>query len=84
MGSWFSSEEVKIEEKAVDSNGVVNNNIIIQEARDTHTQVVLNERLLMATYFLCFMECIRLILIILSAYKKSVKKRFSAEKNGSP
>lgn len=80
MGSWFSSEETKIEEKTVDSTGHVNNNIIIQEARDTHTQMIANEKLLIATYVLCLMEIIKLTLYCVSAYKKCIKKKYLGQK----
>lgn len=79
MGSWFSSEEVRTEEKTVDSNGHVNNNIIIQEARDTHSQMIINEKLLFATYVLCLMEVIKLVLYCVGAYNKFIKKKYSGQ-----
>lgn len=79
MGSGPSSEEVRVDEKTVDSNGQVNNNIVIQEARDTHTQMIINEKLLVATYILCLMELIKLLLYGISAYKKHVKNKYGAQ-----
>lgn len=39
----FRSSEEFIEKKTVDSMGHVNNNIVIQEARDTHNQKFISE-----------------------------------------
>lgn len=79
MGSSESSE-VKVEEKIVDSNGQVNNNVIIQEAKDTHVQMLLNEKLLTATYILVLIELTKLCLYIFCGYKKHLKKKYQAEK----
>lgn len=76
MGSWFSSEETKVEEKTIDSSGHVNNNIIIQEARDTHLQMINNEKLLVATYLLCLFEIIKLLIFIIGAFKRQLKKKY--------
>lgn len=46
MGNIFGSSEERVEEKTIDSNGQVNNNIVIQEARDIHSQLQYNEKLL--------------------------------------
>lgn len=51
MGIFGSSEESN-EMKTVDTNGNVNNNIVIQEASDTHRQMIMREKLLFATYVL--------------------------------
>lgn len=80
MGGSHSSSEEKIEEKMVDSTGQVNNNIIVQEARDTHSQMLLNEKLLWATYLLVVIELAKLFLYIFSAYKKNLKKKYLKEK----
>lgn len=82
MGSWFSSAESKSEEKMVDTNGQVNNNIIIQEAHDTHAQVLINEKLLLATYVLCLIEIFKVVLYLISAYKKHVKKQYEQSQKG--
>lgn len=76
MGSWFSSEETKVEEKTIDSSGHVNNNIIIQEAKDTHHQMIINEKMLIATYALCFFETIKLLIYTTSAFKRYMKKKY--------
>lgn len=79
MGSSESSE-VKIEVKIVDSNGQVNNNVIIQEAKDTHVQMLLNEKLLWATYSLVLIELSKLCIYIFCSYKKNLKKKYQSEK----
>lgn len=77
MGSWFSKEEIKIDEKVVDTNGAINNNIILREVNDTHSQMLINQDLLYATYFLCLIEAIKLAIYLFNAYKKHVKKQYS-------
>lgn len=59
MGWLYSSEE-EVEVKTVDTTGTVNNNIIVQEARDTHSQMISNEKLLFATYLLVAAEALKL------------------------
>lgn len=83
MGSSKSSE-VKKEEKMVDSNGQINNNVIIQEAEDTHVQMLLNEKLLTATYILVSIELIKLCLYIFASYKKNLKKKYLKNKENKP
>lgn len=75
MGIFGSSEE-SIESKTVDSNGQVNNNIIIQEARDTHSQMVLSEKLLFGTYILIGLEIVKIIFCSISAYRRYIKKKY--------
>lgn len=74
---WFGSSEEETEMKTVDSNGNVNNNIIIQEARDTHSQMLLNERLLYATYILVGAEMIKLGIYLYHSFKKTLKKKYT-------
>lgn len=80
---WFGSSEEEIEMKTVDTNGNVNNNIIIQEAKDTHTQMVLNERLLWATYLLVGAEIIKLGIYLFHSFKKALKKKYTKNTNNS-
>lgn len=81
---WFSSSEERTEEKAIDSTGQVNNNIIIQEAKDTHSQMLANEKLLVATYILVFFEIIKLGVYIYINFKKGLKKKYNtAQQNKS-
>lgn len=75
MGGSESSE-LKIEEKTVDTNGQVNNNVIIQEARDTHSQMLTNERLLVATYLLVGAEVLKLSIYAFHSFRKVFKKRY--------
>lgn len=73
---WFDSSEEVVEEKMVDSNGNVNNNIIIQEARDTHIQAALSEKLLFGTYILIAIETLKLTICIVSMWKRQMKKKY--------
>lgn len=82
MGSSESSEQ-KTEEKMVDATGQVNNNIIIQEAKDTHLQMLLNEKLLMASYILIGFEIIKLMVYVYTQYQNKMKKKY-AKKNTKP
>lgn len=75
MGSWFSSEEEVV---ALDNNGQINNNIIIQEARDTHDQLRLSEHLVYATYFICLCEAVKIVTFLYNAHKKKIKRRYQA------
>lgn len=76
MGIFGSSEE-SIETKTIDSNGQVNNNIIVQEARDTHSQMMLSEKLLTGTYILICLEIIKVVICSVSAYRRHIKKKYS-------
>lgn len=80
MGFFGSSEE-SIENKAIDTNGQVNNNIVIQEARDTHSQMILSEKLLFGTYILIGLEAVKIAICLFSAYQRHVKKKY--QKNRS-
>lgn len=77
MGLFGSSEE-SVEQKTIDTNGngQVNNNIVIQEARDTHSQLLVNEKLLYATYALVVFELIKLSTYLFTTYRKKMKKAF--------
>lgn len=81
MGSSESKEQ-KFEEKTIDSNGNVNNNIVIQEAKDTHEQVLLNERMLFATYMLIGFEVIKLAIYMYTQCRSRIKKKNSAKTSG--
>lgn len=78
MGLFASSEEIENETKNVDTNGNVNNNIIISEARDTHSQLIVNEKLLFATCCQLAMEITKLVLYGITHYKKAIKKRYGS------
>ena len=82
MGNHASSEET--ENKVVDTSGHVNNNVIIQEAKDTHTQLLVNEKLLLATYLLVGFEVIKIAIYVFAAYKKKMKKTYSNQNNAQP
>lgn len=74
---WFSSDEQNVDEKFVDSTGHVNTNIIIQEANDTHTQAMLSEKLLVATYVLVAIETIKLTICCYNMWKRKITKKFN-------
>lgn len=73
MGIFGSSEET-IEAKTIDTNGQVNNNIVIQEARDTHSQMILSEKLLFGTYILIGLETVKIAICLFGAYRRHMKK----------
>lgn len=74
---WFGSSEETNEENLVDSNGHVNNNIVIQEARDTHFQAATSEKLLFATYVLVELETIKLLICFYSMWRRQMKKKYN-------
>lgn len=78
---WFDSSEEIVEEKLVDSNGNVNNNIIIQEAKDTHIQAALSEKLLFGTYILITIETLKLMICIYGMWKRQIKKKYDNNRN---
>lgn len=73
---WFSSSEEINEEKLVDTNGNVNNNIIIQEAKDTHLQATLSEKLLFATYILITLETVKITICFYNMWRRQMKKKY--------
>lgn len=79
MGIFGSSEE-SIETKTVDSNGQVNNNIIIQEARDVHSQMMLSEKLVFGTYVLIGLEIVKISICVFSTFKRYMKKKYQERK----
>lgn len=77
MGSSESKEEeINIEEKTIDSMGLVNNNIVVQTARDAHHNVGLNEKMLIATYLLMLAEIIKLGIYMYTQCRKMMKKKY--------
>lgn len=80
---WFDSSEEQIEQKMVDSNGQVNNNIIIQEAKDVHEQLKLNEKLLTVMNIMCGIELLRLGMYIYFKLVKSIKKKYSRDNSNA-
>lgn len=74
---WFDSSEESKEEKMVDSNGQVNNNIIIQEAKDTHHQVGLSEKLVTGTYIIIGIEILKLIICLYTVWRRQMKKKYN-------
>lgn len=73
---WFSASEEVTEEKLVDSTGHVNNNIIIQETKDTHLQAVISEKLLFAAYVLIAIEILKLGICSYNAWKRHIKRKY--------
>lgn len=83
MGWFDSSEEVSSESKTVDSNGQVNNNIIIQEAKDIHHQSQTNEYIMMATFFLCGVEIVKLIIYFYNGFINNMKKKYQPKQTSN-
>lgn len=82
MGIFGSSEENNsVEQKTIDANGNVNNNIIIREANDTHQQMLLNEKLVIATYLLVAAEIIKLGIHFFQTFGRSMKKKYQNRNN---
>lgn len=73
---WFGSEEQVSESKTVDSVGHVNTNIVIQEAADTHSSMIISEKLLFATYLLVGAEILKLGLYATQSIRRYFKKRY--------
>lgn len=80
---FFGSSEERIEEKTVDTTGTVNNNIILQEARDTHDQMRLNEKMLFVMYTMCTVEVIKLAMYVYCNFRRKMKKRYADQANNS-
>lgn len=78
MGSSNSSEE-ETEIKGVDSNGNVNNNVIVQAAADTHHQMQIGEKLLFATYLLVAAEVLKFGVYLYHGLKKTMKKKYQTQ-----
>lgn len=74
MGNEASQEETEV--KMVDTNGNVNNNIIIQqkEAKDVHTQMLISEKLYWANCILIMFEVWKVGVYIFHSVKKSWKR----------
>lgn len=85
MGIFGSSEEVN-NEKTIDTAGNVNNNIVIQqqEAKDVHNQLMLNQKMLIAAYFLVFFEVVKLIIYSYTQFRKNLKKRYADKPKPKP
>lgn len=73
MGGSSSKEE----RKAIDTNGNVNNKIIIQEADDIHDQLLTGQKLLIATYVLVILEIIKFGAYIFVNFKRNLKKKYT-------
>lgn len=79
---WFGSSEENIEAKTIDTSGNVNNNIIIQEARDTHSQMLIDEKILFATHILVAIKILQLIIYAFHALRKTFKRKYGNNNNG--
>lgn len=80
---WFSSSEETNEETLIDSSGHVNNNIIIQEAKDTHYQAVLSEKLVYGTYILIVLEVLKLAICLYNTWRRQMKKKYNKNPNNN-
>lgn len=68
MGSWFSSNT----EKAVDTNGNVNNNLVFEGPVDFQSIEILT-----MLGIICAIKIIEVLYLAFNAYRKSLKKRYS-------
>lgn len=75
----FGSSEESTEIKNVDTTGTVNNNIIMQEAKDTHDQLAVTEKLVFGTYILIALEAIKIGICLISAYRRHLKKQYKRD-----
>lgn len=73
MGFFGDSNE---ETNLGDSNGQVNNNIIIQEAADIHDQTRTTERVLTVMYIMCVLELMKIGIYIYNSFAKRIKKKY--------
>lgn len=62
--------------KTVDTTGNVNNNIIIQEAKDTHSQMIIDEKILFATHVLIGIKVLQLTIYAFHALRKMFKRKY--------
>lgn len=76
---WFGPDEVTNEENLVDTHGHVNNNIIIQEAKDTHLQTAITEQLLVVTYIMMAIEILKLAICSYNAWRKQIKRKYNKD-----
>lgn len=67
MGSTESKEEVK----TVDSNGMVNNNIVIQDQVKIH-----NNEIIILLYIICVIKVFEFIVFMYKFHTKSLKKKY--------
>lgn len=74
---WFGSSEERDESKLVDTNGQVNNNVIIQEARDVHDSRRSNEQMVMLMYFMCGLEIVKCAMYIYCKFVRKMKKKYT-------
>lgn len=68
MGSSESKEEIK----AVDTNGNVNNNVVIHEPVPIH-----NAEMMVLLYILCIVKIIQFIFFVYTYHVKRLKKRYT-------
>lgn len=78
MGLFGSSEEVN-NQKTIDSNGQVNNNIIIREANDVHQQLLLSEKLMCIMYVMCGLEIVKFGMFVYCKFIRKMKKKYSSQ-----
>lgn len=80
---WFGSSEEETEIKNVDTTGQVNNNVVIQNARDNHHQVLLDEKILFATHLLVAMKVLEMLIYAFHSLRKAFKRRYSKKNDSS-
>lgn len=72
-----SSEENNV--KTIDTNGQVNNNIIIREADDIHEQLKLNQTAVTLMYVTCVVQLLKFGMYIYCKFVGKMKKKYSSD-----
>lgn len=76
MGSWFSSS--KSESKTIDSNGAVNNNIVLQEDQSINIHSI---ELLILLGILVILRTIEFGYFICRIHQRKLKKKYTSRAN---
>lgn len=83
MGNQPSSKE-ETEVKMIDSNGNINNNIVFQnEAKDVHQQLLMSEKIYLATCVLIMFEIWKMSIYVFHSVKKSWVRRYGKGNNNN-
>lgn len=72
MGNTDSKEETK----AVDSNGNVNNNVVIQEPNSKNSDIKI------VLYIICGIKIIELLIFIYKFHRKNLKRKYISANKG--
>lgn len=70
MGHWFSKNEEVQENKTVEANGGVNNNMVVSETFNTTRMEVL-------LLILCILRLLEFFYFVYSTHTRKIKKKYS-------